>query len=98
VPDRHGEILAEIRRIFADELERTGPVEPTHELARDLGVDSVGAIVLAVGLEDRFRVKLADDDASAIVTVADLVGLVERGLREQEDVSSASVAEAESGA
>ncbi len=33
----------------------------------------MGALVLAVGLEDRFRVKLAEGDAAAVVTVADLV-------------------------
>ena len=92
MPDR-AEILAEIRRIVGSELERTGPVELTHELARDLGVDSVGAIVLAVGLEDRFCVKLAEDDAGSIVTVGDLVGLVERSLHEQEHAPLSSAVE-----
>ena len=67
------EILAEIRRVFSGELEIPEPVELRHELAKDLGVDSMGAIVLAVGLEDRFRVKLSDEDAAAVVTVQDLV-------------------------
>jgi acyl carrier protein len=72
------EILVEIRRVFSGELEIPEPVELRHELAKDLGVDSMGAIVLAVGLEDRFRVKLSDEDAAAVVTVQDLVDLVER--------------------
>ena len=93
MPDRRAEILAEVRRIFAAELERPGPVELTHELARDLGIDSVGAIVLAVGLEDRFRVKLAEDDAGTIATVGDLVDLVVRSLDEQSRASASSVAE-----
>jgi acyl carrier protein len=42
----------------------------------------MGAIVLAVGLEDRFRVRLSDEDAGAVVTVDDLVELVERRVRE----------------
>ena len=72
------EILAEIRRVFSGELEIPEPVELRHELAKDLGVDSMGAIVLAVGLEDRFRVKLSDEDAAAVVTVQALVDLVAR--------------------
>ncbi len=85
MPDRRAEILAEIRRILRDELEFPGPVEIHHALAADLELDSMGALVLAVGLEDRFRVKLAEDNATSLVTVADLVALVERALAEADD-------------
>jgi acyl carrier protein len=81
--DRRPEIVAEVRRIFADELGREGPVELCHDLARDLGVDSVGAIILAVALEDHFRVTLSDTDAGSVVSVGDLVDLVERDLLSQ---------------
>jgi acyl carrier protein len=81
VPDLRAEILAEIRRVLAVELEVAAPVELHQELARDLRVDSMGALVLAVALEDRFRVKLAEEDAAA-VTVEDLVDLVERRARD----------------
>jgi len=42
----------------------------------------VGAIVLAVGLEDRFRVRLSEADAGAAATVGDLVAVVERRVSE----------------
>jgi len=70
------EVLAEIRRILAEELEIARPAESGDELTGDLGVDSLGAIVLAVGLEDRFRVRLTAEDAGRVVTVGDLVDLV----------------------
>jgi len=96
VPDRRAEILAEIRRILRDELEFPGPVELHHALAADLELDSMGALVLAVGLEDRFRVKLAEDDATSLVTVADLVALVERAVAEAGDMAEPGpVADAE---
>jgi acyl carrier protein len=81
------QVLAEIRRIFASELERAEPVELTHELLRELHVDSMAAIVLAVGLEDRFRIKLSEDDTVGVVTVEDLVRRVcarvkEAGMKE----------------
>jgi len=82
VPDRRGEILDEVRRILSVELEIEEPADLHHCLARDLGVDSMGAITLAVGLEDRFRVKLSDQDAATVVTVGDLVELVQQAVRE----------------
>lgn len=80
--DLRQEILAEIRRSLANDLAFPGPVELHHSLATDLQVDSMGAIVLAVALEDRFRVKLTGTEASSVVSVDDLVGVVERAVRE----------------
>jgi acyl carrier protein len=81
MPDLRAEILGEIRQILSADLAIADAVELHHQLAKDLGVDSMGAIILAVGLEDRFLVKLSDSDASAVVTVRDLVDLVERTSR-----------------
>ncbi|WP_224244683.1 acyl carrier protein [Hyalangium gracile] len=71
-----GEVVAEIRRILGEELEWKGAVEPSHDLLKDLQLDSLGLTVLAVGLENRFRVKLSEEDAVGITTVADLARLV----------------------
>lgn len=76
------QVLAEIQRIAASELEYAGPVLPDHELKRDLNLDSMAMIVVAVGLENRFRVKLQENDAEQIVKVADLVKLVVRRVEE----------------
>ena len=70
------EVLAEIRRIAAEELEWMGTVEPSHDLVRDLQLDSLGLTVMAVGLENRFRIKLSEEDAQGIHTVEDLAKLV----------------------
>jgi acyl carrier protein len=69
-------VLEEIRRIAAEELEWTRPVQPTDDLLKDLQLDSLGLTVLAVGLENRFRVKLTEEDSAGILTVADLMHLV----------------------
>ncbi|WP_338863446.1 acyl carrier protein [Myxococcus stipitatus] len=71
------EVLAEIRRIAAEELEWRGEVEPHHDLVGDLQLDSLGLTVLAVGLENRFRIRLSEEDAQGIKSVADLTRLVE---------------------
>ena len=74
--DTEMEVLAEIRRIAAEELEWVGAVEPSHHLIKDLQLDSLGLTVMAVGLENRFRIKLSEEDAQDIHTVDDLAKLV----------------------
>ena len=69
-------VLDEVRRIAAEELEWTRPVQPTDDLLRDLQLDSLGLTVLAVGLENRFRVRLTEEDSAGILTVQDLMRLV----------------------
>lgn len=75
-PPTEEQVLAEIRQIVARELEITGPIQFHHGLIQDLRLDSLGLTVLAVGLEDRFRVKLTEEDSAQINTVQDLVRLV----------------------
>lgn len=75
-PPTEEQVLAEIRRIAAAELEITRPVQSGDGLIEDLRLDSLGLIVLAVGLEDRFRVKLTEEDSAQINTVQDLARLV----------------------
>jgi acyl carrier protein len=77
-----GDVVTEIRRILGEELEWKGAVEPAHDLLKDLQLDSLGITVLAVGLENRFRVKLSEEDAAGVLTVADLAKLVTRRVAE----------------
>jgi len=76
--DVEAEVLSAVRRIFAEELQRQDPVELEHELGADLQLDSVQLLTLVVGLEDAFRVALAEEDAGEVRTVGDLVRLVAR--------------------
>jgi acyl carrier protein len=68
--------LDEIRRIAADELALQRKPEPADDLVLDLHLDSVGLLTLVVALEDRFRVKLEEEDAARVRTVEDLTALV----------------------
>ncbi len=60
------------------ELEHKSPIRPEQELTRDLGLDSLAGMILATGLEDRFSVRLDEQDAQRLVTVADLIALVQQ--------------------
>ena len=73
--------LAEIRRLFAEELGLARVPQPADDLVLDLQLDSVGLLTLVVGLEDKFRLKLEEEDAARVRTVADLATLVAERLR-----------------
>ena len=72
------EVLGEIGRLLRDELGLSRAPQPADVLVRDLQLDSVGLLTLVVGLEDRFRVALKEEDAAAVRTVHDLAALVLR--------------------
>ena len=70
------EVLAEIRRIVKEELQLERMVQGSDALIEDLQLDSLGLTILAVGLEDRFRIKLTEEDSAQVSTVDDLASLV----------------------
>lgn len=77
------EVLCELARVVRDELGSDVVVRPDASLRDDLALDSVSAVVVAVALEDRFRVVLHDEQVTELVTVGDLVSLVCRCVAEQ---------------
>jgi acyl carrier protein len=76
------EVVSEIARVLREELGLPRAPRPEDDLVTDLQLDSVGLLTLVVGLEDRFRVALKEEDAAAVRTVGDLASLVRR--RQQE--------------
>ena len=70
------EVVAVISRVLRDEVGVERAVLPEDDLQADLQLDSVGLLTLVVGLEDHFRVALAEEDAAGVRTVADLAALV----------------------
>lgn len=70
------EVVAEIRRVLREELSLEREVRPADDLVADLQLDSLGLVTLVIGLEDRFRVILSEEDAARVRTVADLAALV----------------------
>ena len=71
------EVLAEIRRVARDELGLSRAVRDGDDLVADLQLDSVALLTLVVGLEDKFRIALKEEDAAAVRTVRELAALVE---------------------
>lgn len=77
------EVLEEINRIASHELELNAPIPASARLVEDLALDSMSVTVLAVGLENRFHIRLNEEDAHGLVTVGDLALLVVRRAKEQ---------------
>lgn len=69
-------VLAELRRVARETLSVDRQIELDDPLHDALGLDSLSALVVAVALEDRFRVQLQDERVDSLVTVNDLVKLV----------------------
>ena len=83
-PRKHVPGLAGFRwNKLAISLQRRQAPEPSSRLLEDLALDSLGLTVLAVGLENRYRVRLDEQDAQGIVTVEDLARLVVSRMRAQ---------------
>ncbi len=53
-------------------------VTPDKGLADDLAFDSLERVELVMTLEDEFEIVIDDEDAAPLVTVGDVVAMVER--------------------
>jgi acyl carrier protein len=74
------EILAAVGEVARIHLGFAGPLVESQRLIEDLGLDSLKRLVLAAEVENRFRVALEPADEARIVTLGDLVGVVEEKL------------------
>ncbi len=81
------EVLEELAKIARRDLEVQVELSPSLRLHEDLQLDSMQMIIVAVGLENRFKVKLGEEDAPALKTVGDLCALVVRRVKEQRELA-----------
>jgi len=71
---REQEIAAEIRRIVREDLHARTVFGDEEELASRL--DSLALLSLVVAVEDRFRIVLTEEDATAARSLSDLARIV----------------------
>lgn len=75
-----GDVQAEVRRRLAETAGREADglaISAGESLRDDLGIDSLDAIILVLELEDRLGIDIDDDELAALVTVGQLLALVE---------------------
>ena len=71
------EILEAIEAIARDHVGYEGRLDPEQRLFEDLELDSIKALTLVVEVENRFRIAIEPGVESEIVTVGDLVRVVQ---------------------
>ena len=74
----HEEIVKQVKAIIVDKLwAEESEVTETANFTNDLGADSLDTVELLMEFERVFGIKIPDEDASKIATVADAVNYVE---------------------
>lgn len=75
-------VFDDIRDVLVQELAvKPDMVKPDAKLAEDLGADSLDAAEIVSALEDKFGVNISDEEALQVVSVAQIVQLVEQKLQ-----------------
>jgi len=72
------EVLAGIANIACEHVDFDGHLRREMRLVEDLELDSLGALTLAVEVENRFGIRLEPEVEAEIETVGDLVDVVGR--------------------
>ena len=73
----HEEIVKKVKDIIVDKLGAEA------NFTNDLGADSLDTVELLMEFERVFGIKIPDEDASQIATVADAVNYVEKKVEEK---------------
>lgn len=74
----HEEVVAKVKEIIVDKLGvEASEVTESANFTNDLGADSLDTVELLMEFERVFDVKIPDEDASSIATVADAVSYIE---------------------
>lgn len=80
----HEEIVKKVKDIIVDKLGAEElEVTETANFTNDLGADSLDTVELLMEFERVFGIKIPDEDASQIATVADAVNYVEKKVEEK---------------
>lgn len=77
------EVLDTVCQVLKGPCGVTSSISAQSRLVEDLELDSVGLLCLAVGLENRYRVKLEENPEEPPATVADVVLLLEKALEKK---------------
>ncbi len=71
------EVLAGLAELVNDETGiATDAVQPDKSFTDDLDIDSISMMTIVVNAEDRFGVKIPDDEVKNLITVADAVNFI----------------------
>ncbi|MBO7640946.1 MAG: acyl carrier protein [Bacteroidales bacterium] len=79
------DVVKKVKAIIVDKLGvEESEVTESANFTNDLGADSLDTVELLMEFEKEFGVKIPDEDAAGIATVADAINYVEAKLAEKE--------------
>lgn len=84
MPDRDSIRHTLIELMEADTGETYTDIDDGKNLRTELGLDSVDVVSIVSQVERRFRIRLAQQDLEKLLTVGDLLDLLEQKLSEAE--------------
>ncbi len=71
------EILTGLAELISTEMEVSADgIKPEQSLAEDLNIDSLSMITIVYNAEEKFGVRIPDDEANKLVTVQDAVDFI----------------------
>jgi len=74
-----GDIQAQITEIICEQLDvKAEDVQLSKSFTEDLGADSLAVVELVLALEEKFGVKIPDDQVDSIRTVGDAVSYIKQ--------------------
>ena len=79
-----------IELLEADTGEKYSELEDTANLREGLGLESVDLVSVISQIERRFRIRLTPEELGKLVTVADILDLLQAKLAEQPPTSAAA--------
>ena len=85
-----GEIIDEVAGVPADQ------VTPEKTFVDDLDIDSLSMVEIAVQTEDKYGVKIPDEDLAGLRTVGDVVAYIQKLEEEDPEAAAALRAKIES--
>jgi acyl carrier protein len=89
MPDRQIIRQTLIELLEADTGEKHQDLEDGTNLREGLGLDSVDVVSIVSQIERRFRIRLTQQELENLVTVADVLGLLENKLTASPESSAA---------
>jgi len=70
-------LLETLKKTLTDDESK---LVPTAKLIDDLGADSLSAYEIVMDLEDKLNITIEDSDVEKIVTIQDIINIIEKKL------------------
>jgi len=70
-------LLKVCNAVFEGEID-TNIIKPVAKLRDDVGINSIGLLYMAMAIEEEFKIKFSNEDFIDIITVNDVISIIEK--------------------